>query len=120
MKQEHRRLKEEVETKLADAQARQAQAYDKGVREGYYAAGDLVYLYSPAVNSKKGLSQKLHCPYTGPFRVIQKAGEVNYDIISCRPRGGKPKGTHQQVETIFSATSIGHQGDSPIVSQQRN
>ena len=86
VKQEHRRLKEEVETKLADARARQAQAYDKGAREGYYVAGDLVYLYSPAV---KGLSQKLHCSYTGPFRVIQKVGEVNYDII--RPRRGKPK-----------------------------
>ena len=60
VKQEHRRLKEEVKMKLADAQARQAQAFDKGVREAYYVAGDLVYLYSPG--SEEGTFPKIALP----------------------------------------------------------
>ena len=37
--------------------------------EGPWEPGDLVWLHTPVV--PKGKPRKLHCPWTGPFRVVK-------------------------------------------------
>ena len=47
----------------------------------FYQAGDLVWLYSPVVHC--GASQKLHRPWTGPYKIIKRLADVTYRIQNC-------------------------------------
>ena len=48
-----------------------------------YCVGDLVWLHSPAV--AWGSSQKLHCPWKGPYRITKVITEVTYRVQQMRP-----------------------------------
>ena len=57
------------------AAQRQQLLYDKKV---YGEPYDLVWLLNPVIPKRK--SQKLHCPWSGPFRVVKKLSSVVYCI----------------------------------------
>ena len=50
---------------------RQKELHDRRVHGDEYQVGDLVWLHNP-----KGAKRKLHCPWTGPFKVVKKLSTV--------------------------------------------
>ena len=42
------------------------------------AEGDLVWLHSPAI--PRGQSKKLHCPWTGPYCIVNKLSDCTYRV----------------------------------------
>ena len=54
--------------------------YDRKAKERHFAADDLVYLYTPAM--KPGLTKKFRKYWSGPYKVLRKVSELNYEIIS--------------------------------------
>ena len=67
-----------VRKKLQTAHEIQKAYYDKKVHGKSFAEGDLVWLFSPAV--PRGQSKKLHHPWSGPYRIIEKMSECDYKI----------------------------------------
>ncbi|KAL5502559.1 hypothetical protein EMCRGX_G009355 [Ephydatia muelleri] len=57
--------------------------YDRRVHGDEYQVGDLVWLHNPVIS--KGAKRKLHCPWTGPFKVVKKLSTVVYRIQDTRP-----------------------------------
>ena len=68
----------DVRHQLQTAHQRQKEIYDRKVHGEPYKAGDLVWLYHPAV--PPGQSRKLHHPWAGPFKVLEKLSEADYRI----------------------------------------
>ena len=64
--------------KLGATHARWKEYYDQKVHGQPFAVGDLVWLHSSVV--PRGKSRKLHHPWTGPFRVLQKLSDADYRI----------------------------------------
>ena len=67
---------------------RQKAIYDEKVHGAPFNPGDLVWLHSPAV--PRGLSRKLHRPWKGPFKVVERFGNSTYKIKG-------PRSTNHQV-----------------------
>ena len=65
-------------TTMDIAAQRQKLLYDKKVHGEPYKVDDLVWLLNPV--TPKGKSRKLHCPWSGPFRVVKKLSSVVYRI----------------------------------------
>eukprot|EP00731_Ephydatia_muelleri_P021521 Em0014g112a len=63
---------------------RQKALYDERVHGKPFSPGDLVWLHSPAV--PRGRSRKLHHPWKGPLKVVERLGESNYKIKSLQGR----------------------------------
>ena len=63
---------------------RQKELYDERVHGEPFKPGDLVWLHSPAV--PRGQSKKLHHPWKGPLKVIERLGESTYKIKSLQGR----------------------------------
>ena len=68
----------DVRHQLQTSHQRQKEIYDRKVHGEPYKAGDLVWLYHPAV--PQGHSRKLHHPWTGPFKVLGKLSDADYRI----------------------------------------
>ena len=68
----------DVQHQLETTHQRQKEIYDKKVHGKPYKKGDLVWLYNPAI--PQGQARKLHHPWTGPFRVLERIGEADYRI----------------------------------------
>ena len=49
-----------------------------------YSEGDLVWLYTPAV--PPGQSRKLHRPWKGPYKVVERLGDATYKLQGTRGR----------------------------------
>ena len=64
--------------------SRQKDLYDEKVHGQPFEPGQLVWLHSPAV--RRGQSRKLHCPWTGPFRVTHKISEATYRVQNTQSR----------------------------------
>jgi transposase InsO family protein len=75
-----------VRTNLTTAHNRQKDYYDQRIHGRPIQPGNLVWLLSPAV--PVGHSRKLHCPWTGPYEVLQKLSDCTYKIQS---RDGKSR-----------------------------
>ncbi|XP_075771602.1 uncharacterized protein LOC142823854 [Pelodiscus sinensis] len=76
------RLGEYARRNLEDAQHRQARYYDANARRREFQPGDRVMLLLPTKESK------LLAQWQGPFEVIKKVGEVDYEIrLSGRRQG---------------------------------
>ena len=56
--------------KLKAAALHQKTHYDQHIHGEPFKVGELIYLRNPVV--PKGKSRKLHCPWTGPFRLSRK------------------------------------------------
>ncbi|KAL5500794.1 hypothetical protein EMCRGX_G012399 [Ephydatia muelleri] len=69
---------------------RQKDIYDEKVHGKPFIPGELVWLHSPAV--PRGQSRKLHLPWKGPLKVLERRGDCVYKI--ARPRGKKPQWMH--------------------------
>ena len=69
---------EQVRTNLSSGHRVQKQHYDKRVHGDEYKEGDLVWLHSTVVPKQK--SKKLHLPWTGPYRVLEKISACTYRI----------------------------------------
>ena len=67
-----------VRKKLQTAHEIRKAYYDKKVHGKSFAEGDLVWLFSPAV--PRGQSKKIHHPWSGPYRIIEKMSECDYKI----------------------------------------
>ena len=65
-------------TAMDTAAQRQKLLYDKKVHGELYKVDNLVWLLNPV--TPKGKSRKLHCPWSGPFRVVKKLSSVVYRI----------------------------------------
>ena len=69
---------------------RQKSIYDRKVHGEPYSEGDLVWLYTPAVPS--GQSRKLHRPWKGPYKVVERLGDATYKLQGTR--GRRPQIVH--------------------------
>ena len=58
--------------------------YRKKVHGDQFDQGDLVWLHNPVV--PRGQSRKLHCPWTGPFKVVKRLSDAVYRIQDTRPK----------------------------------
>ena len=67
---------------MSDKLDHQKQIYDKRAHGEPFEPGDLVWLHSLAV--LRGKSRKLHCPWTGPFRVVRRLSDAVYRIKHSR------------------------------------
>lgn len=70
--------------KLAASHERRKEHYDKRVHGQPFAAGDLVWLHSTVV--PPGQSKKLHHPWTGPYKILEKISDSDYKIKGLRGR----------------------------------
>ena len=60
-------------------QLRQKSQYNKKQAGSVFQIGDLVWLYNPVKKTNSG-SQKLYCPWQGPFKKIEIFNEVTYRV----------------------------------------
>ena len=67
---------------MGTATERMKEVYNQRVHGKQYEPGDLVWLHTPVV--PKGKPRKLHCPWTGPFRVVKRLSAVTYRILDLR------------------------------------
>ena len=63
---------------------RQKELYDQKVHGKPFSPGELVWLHSTAV--PLGRSRKLHHPWKGPFKVMERLGETTYKIKNLQGR----------------------------------
>ena len=88
---------ERVRTHLSAGHRVQKQHYDKRVHGDEYKEGDLVWLHSTVVPRRK--SKKLHLPWTGPYRVLEKISDCNYRI-------GLPNSRRQPMVVHFNRLKL--------------
>eukprot|EP00731_Ephydatia_muelleri_P017388 Em0010g486a len=67
---------------MGTATERMKEVYNQRVHGKQYEPDDLVWLHTPVV--PKGKPRKLHCPWTGPFRVVKRLSAVTYRILDLR------------------------------------
>jgi hypothetical protein len=70
--------------KLAASHERRKEHYDKRVHGQPFADGDLVWLHSTVI--PPGQSRKLHHPWTGPYKILEKISDSDYKIKGLRGR----------------------------------
>ena len=63
---------------------RQKELYDQKVHGKPFSPGELVWLHSTAVPRDR--SRKLHHPWKGPFKVMERLGETTYKIKNLQGR----------------------------------
>ena len=69
-----------VRVHLSAGHQKQKQIYDKRIHGDPYKVGDTVWLLDSVVD--KGQSRKLHHPWKGPYYVVKKIAECDYQIKS--------------------------------------
>jgi len=62
------------------AHQRNKRFYDRKAKARHFEENYLVYLYTPAM--KAGLTRKFKKFWSGPYQVIRKVAEFNYEIVS--------------------------------------
>ena len=68
----------QVREYMGNKLARQKEFYDRRVHGQPFSPGDLVWLNNPAV--PRGRAKKLHCPWTGPYRIVARLSDAVYRI----------------------------------------
>lgn len=71
-------IREIVKRRLLAVQNRQKHRYDKRRQSKTYQVGDQVLVFRPI--RKKGRSEKLLHRYYGPYRIIKRINDVNYQV----------------------------------------
>ena len=67
-----------VRENMALAHNRQKEYYDQRSHGTPFKPGDLVWLHQPQV--PPGQSRKLHCPWSGPYEILNKLSDCTYKI----------------------------------------
>ena len=80
--EEARRL---ARLRIVASQERSKRRYDIRRQHVCYSPGDLVWLWTPL--RKRGLCQKLLSHYTGPFVVLERLSDLNYNISRLTETG---------------------------------
>lgn len=65
--------------RIRQQQRRDASYYNLRRREVQYHPGDKVWVWTPV--RRRGLSEKLLRRYFGPYEVIRRVGDLNYEVI---------------------------------------
>ena len=81
-----------VRDHLGTTVERQKEGYNLKVHGKAFEIGDLVWLHNPVVG--RGKATKLHCPWSGPFKIIKKLSAVVYRIQNTRGTRRKRKVVH--------------------------
>ncbi|KAM7296834.1 DDE-type integrase/transposase/recombinase [Ixodes scapularis] len=76
--------------RIKDQQRVDAGRYDLRRRDVEFQAGDRVWVWTPVRH--RGLSEKLLKRYFGPYKVIRRLGDLNYEVL---PDGTRPSGRRQ-------------------------
>jgi len=66
------------------AACRQKEHYDKKIHGKPYDKGQMVWLFTPVVGKHK--AKKLHCPWTGPYKIVKRISELVYRIQDTSSR----------------------------------
>lgn len=75
--------------RTVEAQNKDRQRYDAKHRQVVYHPGQLVWIFTPV--RKVGLSEKLMKRYFGPYRVLRRTSEVNYEVEDYDPLSRRRK-----------------------------
>ncbi|KAN0021961.1 hypothetical protein ACTFIU_004107 [Dictyostelium citrinum] len=68
------------EQKLEKSKENQEIYYNKGRVPTQINEGDYVYLHTPYIANGSDVPKKFHRPWTGPFKVIKKKSDVNFEL----------------------------------------
>lgn len=69
--------------RIQDRQHVDARRYNLRHREVHFAPGDKVWVWTPV--RRRGLSEKLLKRYFGPYEVVRRISDVNYEVIPIVP-----------------------------------
>ena len=75
-----------VRERLGAVHERRKAYYDRQVHGEPFQKNEFVWLHSPVV--PRGQSKKLHHPWTGPYRVMEKLSDSDYKVKHVK--GGRP------------------------------
>ena len=93
-------LRDDVRDRLAFAQARQKeQYYGRADDAPEYEKNDLVLIFRP--RRKKGLAEKLLHNWVGPYKVVKRLTDLNYERK-------KPGGKKDASRTRFANEKVYH------------
>ena len=100
-----------VREKCQAEHKRQKALYDERVHGKPFSPGDLVWLHSPAV--PRGRSRKLHHPWKGPLKVVERLGESNYKIKSLQGRKKTQIVHFDRLKSCVASTAEDRQNSRP-------
>ena len=69
---------------VGTAVERAKETYNGKVHGDSFEAGDLVWLNNPCSSTKRSIPRKLHCPWSGPFKVVKRISSAVYRIQDQR------------------------------------
>ncbi len=75
---------QQVRDRMGGKLKRQKELYDRRVHGQPFQEGDLVWLHTTVI--PRGRSRKLHCPWTGPYRVVKRVSDAVYRVQDTRGR----------------------------------
>ena len=81
-----------VVKRLHQVHLKQKENYDKTRRDVSYSDGDLVLVYKPV--RKVGKSEKLLHRWLGPFKIVRRTSEVNYEVQKIKSKNDKTDIVH--------------------------
>ena len=81
-----------VVKRLHQVHLKQKENYDKTRRDVSYSDGDLVLVYKPI--RKVGKSEKLLHRWLGPFKIVRRTSEVNYEVQKIKSKNDKTDIVH--------------------------
>ncbi|RWS20794.1 integrase core domain protein-like protein, partial [Leptotrombidium deliense] len=73
-----------VKDRIAASQRKSAKYYNEKHRDAQFEVGDLVLLFRPVI--EVGKSNKFHHRYMGPYQILRRTSNVNYEIMDLRAR----------------------------------
>ena len=106
-----------VREKPKEAQRRQKDAFDKGVKYTVYQPGALVLRFSPEL--KPGEPNKFHRKWEGPFEIVERVSEVTYRLRNMGRRCRRSSVVHFNNKRLYKRVpGVSSQRGEPLDSVQ--
>ena len=105
------KIRELVTQRLHQVHLRQKAYYDANRRETQYGEGDLVLIYKPY--RKVGKSKKLLHRWLGPYLVVRRLSDLNYEVKKFRGSSDKTEIAHVVNIKKFNVRSLSPTQDPP-------